>query len=111
MRAPNQTPSQTHPQVPPDPPQIPAAVLQERMALEVDPGIPLIGVIGRFVAQKGLDLLAASIERILKTMRVQFAILGTGDKGLEWYFGPIPGRYPGRVGRNGGGFIAPSRRA
>ena len=57
------------------------AALQERMALEVDPGIPLIGVIGRFVAQKGLDLLAASIERILKTMRVQFAILGTGDKG------------------------------
>ena len=74
------------------------AALQERMALEVDPGIPLIGVIGRFVAQKGLDLRPASIERNLKTMRVQFAILGTGDKGLEWYFGPMPGRYPGRVG-------------
>ena len=74
------------------------AALQERMMLDVDPGIPLIGVIGRFVAQKGLDLLAASIEGILGTMRVQFAILGAGDKGLEWYFGPMPGRYPGRVG-------------
>jgi starch synthase len=29
---------------------------------------------------------------------VQFAILGAGDKGLEWFFGPLPGRYPGRVG-------------
>ncbi len=74
------------------------AALQARMGLDADPGIPLIGVIARFVAQKGLDLLAASIEKILGTMRVQFAILGAGDKGLEWYFGPLPGRYPGRVG-------------
>ena len=74
------------------------AALQERMGLDADPEIPLIGVIARFVAQKGLDLLADSIERILETMRVQFAILGAGDKGLEWYFGPMPGRYPGRVG-------------
>ena len=74
------------------------AALQERMGLDVDPGIPVIGVIARFVAQKGLDLLAARMERILETMRVQFAILGAGDKGLEWYFGPLPARYPGRVG-------------
>ena len=74
------------------------AALQDRMMLDADPGIPLIGVIARFVEQKGLDLLAASMERILDTMRVQFAILGAGDKGLEWYFGPLPGRYPGRVG-------------
>ena len=72
--------------------------LQERMVLEVDPGIPVVGVIARFVSQKGLDLLAASMEKILDTMHVQFAILGAGDKGLEWYFGPLPGLYPGRVG-------------
>jgi starch synthase len=74
------------------------AALQERMGLAVDPGTPVIGVIARFVEQKGLDLLAGAIERILDTMRVQFAILGAGDKGLEWFFGPLPGRYPGRVG-------------
>jgi starch synthase len=74
------------------------AALQERMILEVNPGIPVVGVIARFVSQKGLDLLAASMEKILETMHVQFAILGAGDKGLEWYFGPLPGRYPGRVG-------------
>jgi starch synthase len=31
-------------------------------------------------------------------MRVQFVILGAGDKGLESYFGQLPARYPGRVG-------------
>ena len=68
------------------------------MILEVNPRNPVVGVIARFVSQKGLDLLAASMEKILETMHVQFAILGAGDKGLEWYFGPLPGRYPGRVG-------------
>ena len=66
--------------------------------LEEDADIPLIGVVGRFVAQKGFDLLAQSIEWIVDSMRVQFAILGAGDKSLEWTFGPLPSRYPGRIG-------------
>lgn len=72
--------------------------LQRRLMLEAARDVPLIGVVSRFVAQKGLDLLAACIEGIVDTMRVQFAILGAGDQGLEWTFGPLPGRYPGRVG-------------
>ena len=31
-------------------------------------------------------------------MSVQFAILGAGEKGLEWNFRSLPGRYPGRIG-------------
>jgi starch synthase len=73
-------------------------MLQRRLLLEEAPGVPLIGVISRFVPQKGLDLLAATIEDILANMRVQFAILGAGDKGLENFFGDLPRRYPGRVG-------------
>jgi starch synthase len=74
------------------------AALQRRLLLEEDPRTPVVGVVSRLVGQKGLDLLAASIERIVGDMRVQFAILGAGEKGLEWYFGPLPGRYPGRIG-------------
>nr|WP_245863400.1 glycogen synthase GlgA [Candidatus Viridilinea mediisalina] len=74
------------------------AALQKRMQLEVTRDMPLIGVVSRFVDQKGLDLLAGSIEAIVSDMRVQFALLGAGEKGLEWYFGPLPGRYPGRIG-------------
>ena len=72
--------------------------LQKRLLLEMDPSIPLIGVVSRMVPQKGLDLLAQTIEAIVKDMRVQFAILGAGDKRLEWFFGGLPARYPGRMG-------------
>lgn len=72
--------------------------LQRRMLLQESPDTPIIGVVSRFADQKGLDLLAGAIEAILQTMRVQFAILGSGDKGLEGFFGSLPMRYPGRVG-------------
>lgn len=74
------------------------AALQARMGLAADPATPLVGVVSRLVGQKGLDLLAGAIEQIVGDMRVQFAILGAGEKGLEWFFGPLPGRYPGRIG-------------
>lgn len=72
--------------------------LQRRFLLEVDPGIPVVGVVSRFVQQKGLDLLAQTLEAVINAMRVQFVILGSGDKGLESFYGGLPARYPGRVG-------------
>lgn len=72
--------------------------LQQRLMLETRPDVPLIGVVSRLSAQKGLDLLSQTIERIVAEMQVQFAILGSGERDLEWYFGPLPGRYPGRIG-------------
>jgi len=74
------------------------AELQKAFSLEIDESIPVIGIVSRFAHQKGLDLLAEAIEPIINNMRVQFAILGSGDKDLEWYFGPLQGRFPGRVG-------------
>ena len=72
--------------------------LQERFHLEVDATIPVVGVVSRFAAQKGLDQLAQVIEGITNDMRVQFVILGSGDKSLEGYYGDLPRRYPGRIG-------------
>jgi starch synthase len=74
------------------------AALQSRFGLEVNPDLPVVGVVSRLVAQKGLDLLAQVIESIVRDMRVQFVILGSGDKGLESFYGELPGRYPGRIG-------------
>lgn len=74
------------------------AELQRRMDLEVNPEVPIIGVVSRFAAQKGLHLLAEAIEGIVNTMEVQFAILGSGDPDLQWRFGELPGRYGGRIG-------------
>jgi starch synthase len=72
--------------------------LQERFLLEENPAVPLVGLVSRLVQQKGLDLLADVIEDVVREMVVQFALLGTGDKGLEAFFGKLPARYPGRIG-------------
>lgn len=72
--------------------------LQKRMDLVQDDTIPIVGVVARFVSQKGLDLLADRIVSMVHDMKVQFAILGHGDKGLEWYFGGLPARYGGKIG-------------
>jgi starch synthase len=72
--------------------------LQKRFLLDVNPDVPVIGVISRLVSQKGLDMLAQVIEGIVNSMLVQFVILGSGDKGLEYYYGGLPARYPGQIG-------------
>jgi len=73
-------------------------LLQETMGLTVDEKVPLIGVVSRFVEQKGLDVTAQVIERILGDMAAQFVVLGAGDKGLEQFYGTLPSRLPGLVG-------------
>ena len=72
--------------------------LQKRFLLEEDDNVVLIGAVGRFVDQKGYHFIASIIDSLVNNMKVQFCILGTGDKGLESFFGDIPKRYPGRVG-------------
>lgn len=72
--------------------------LQKRFWLDENNDVPIIGVVSRFAAQKGLDLLAQVIEAIVSNMLVQFVILGAGDKGLEHFYGGLPSIYRGRVG-------------
>lgn len=57
-----------------------AALLQE-LGLEIRPERPLVVSIGRVVPQKGSDLLAAALPKILKA-DVSVAIAGTGDAAL-----------------------------
>ncbi|ACF13350.1 glycogen/starch synthase, ADP-glucose type [Chloroherpeton thalassium ATCC 35110] len=72
--------------------------LQDRFMLDINPNIPLIGVISRFAHQKGLDTLAEVIENIVNDMMVQFVIIGSGEKHLESYYWHLPARYHGRIG-------------
>ena len=72
--------------------------LQKTFDLRQDNHIAVIGIIGRFVEQKGFHLLAQCIEGILQDMHVQFVILGTGDRNLEDFFGNLPVRYSGKAG-------------
>ncbi len=74
------------------------AALQKRFGLEIDETMPVVGVVSRLVTQKGLDLLALAIENILRDMRVQFVILGAGEKVLEAFYSQLHDLYPDRVG-------------
>lgn len=74
------------------------ASLQEQLGLAVDPNVALFGVVARFASQKGLDLLAEALPHIMDRMHVQFAILGSGDPGLEHAFRWATHQYRGRVG-------------
>lgn len=72
--------------------------LQKSFNLNIDKEVALIGTIGRFVEQKGYHLIAHCIERLLQNAKVQFVILGTGEKDLEHYFGNLPTRHIGLAG-------------
>ncbi len=72
--------------------------LQKEFLLEEDPNIPIVGIVSRFAKQKGFELLAPVIKSIVQNMRVQFVILGSGEKNLEDFFGGLPAKYPGRIG-------------
>ena len=56
--------------------------LQERFGLPVNDDIPLLGLIGRLVEQKGIDLIIECLPDMV-TMELQFVLLGSGDKGFE----------------------------
>lgn len=74
------------------------AHLQAQLGLSTDPDVPLFGIVARFASQKGLDLLAEALPHIMDRMQVQFAILGSGDPGLEHAFRWAAQNYRGRVG-------------
>ena len=58
------------------------AALQAELALEVDPRIPLIGMVTRVDFQKGVDLVWPALEGIGESPW-QFVFVGTGDPKLE----------------------------
>ena len=58
---------------------------------------PLIGIVSRFAAQKGLDLIAEVAPKLLQE-DLGLAVLGSGDPLYESMFRDLAQSYPGRVG-------------
>ena len=56
--------------------------LQKELGLPFDAAVPIIVSIGRIVPQKGSDLLAAALPKLLRSTEAQFAIAGDGDDEL-----------------------------
>ena len=70
--------------------------LQREGGLAVDARVPLFGVVGRLVEQKGVDLLTAVAEHLLEG-GAQIVVLGSGDPAYEAKWNVIAERHPGRV--------------
>ena len=70
--------------------------LQERLGLEQNPEIPLIGMVTRLVSHKGLDLVKEAMDQLMREENVQFVVLGSGDWEYESFFKSMQEKYPGR---------------
>lgn len=70
--------------------------LQRRFGLPVDNTIPLFGLIGRLVEQKGIDLIIDCLPEML-SMSVQFVLLGAGDKDFEQRLLNLSHVYPDKM--------------
>ncbi len=72
------------------------ADLQRMLGLHVDPAAPLLAIVSRLTAQKGLDLLLEALPALL-AQGAQVAVQGTGDAVLEAAFAEAALHHPGRV--------------
>ena len=70
--------------------------LQARLGLPVNPTIPMFGLIGRLVDQKGIDLVLSCLPELI-TMPIQFVLLGSGDKSIELKLHDFARLYPDKV--------------
>ena len=72
------------------------AALQAEGGLRVDAETPVLGIIGRLVEQKGVDLLTAVAPDLLEG-GAQLVVLGTGDPAYEERWRKLRERYPSRL--------------
>ena len=72
------------------------AALQKELGLNVDDSVPLIGMVSRLSAQKGLDLVERVLDEIMAT-GAQVVVLGMGDSKYMDLFGWAQWKYAGRL--------------
>ena len=70
--------------------------LQKELGLDVNPSVPIIGMVGRLSNQKGLDLVDYVIADIMR-LDVQLVVLGMGEGRYFNLFSWAEGEYRGKV--------------
>ena len=61
-----------------------------------DPKVPVIGIVSRFAAQKGFDLIAQIMDRLAREEMIM-VVLGTGDKPYEDMFVRLNKQFPNKI--------------
>jgi starch synthase len=62
----------------------------------VDTKIPVIGIVSRFAAQKGFDLIAQIMDRLAREEMIM-VVLGSGDKLYEEMFQRLQKQFPNKI--------------
>lgn len=75
------------------------SALQEELGLEVDGDIPILAVVSRLDWQKGIDLVMENWEQLMRR-RLQFVLLGTGERGLMEAFAACGRTHAGQAAIN-----------
>jgi starch synthase len=73
--------------------------LQKELGLEQKASAPIVAMVTRLDAQKGLDLVAEAWQKLMKR-DLQFVLLGTGEKQSMERFAGLQERHPGKVSIN-----------
>ncbi len=63
---------------------------------DADPALPVIGIVSRFAAQKGFDLIAQIMDRLAREKMI-VVVLGTGDKTYEDMFQRLQKQFPNKI--------------
>jgi starch synthase len=64
--------------------------------VNADPKLPVIGIVSRFAAQKGFDLIAQIADRLAREDMIMVA-LGAGDKAYEELFQRLNKQFPHKI--------------
>lgn len=71
--------------------------LQRELGLPEREEVPMLAVISRLAAHKGLDLITECIEKLIREQDLQLVLLGKGEPRFEQFFSALQERYPDRV--------------
>src|SRR5882672_5043937 len=61
-----------------------------------DPNVPVIGIVSRFAAQKGFDLISQIVDRLARE-EMSMVVLGAGDKPYEEMFQRLSKQFPNKI--------------
>ncbi len=73
------------------------SALQREVGLPENNNVPLISVVSRLAAHKGMDIIAEMMYALLNEKACQLVILGKGEPAYERFFSELEANYPDRV--------------
>jgi starch synthase len=68
-----------------------------RQGMDADPRVPLVGLVSRLAAQKGIELMFEALPKVLTARALNFVALGNGEPLYEDFFTALARRFAGRV--------------